>query len=237
MAPAGKQKREAQGPALTCPLLECALSKDAVLVLVLLWTVAGSNEHGRTTIWLGAIEERPVSKAVYPFFLHNIFPGLVSPFSPFFTTILNHYGIQALHLQPNSVLLLSVFTFYCEAFVGVRPLVALFRHFFSLRLRDDTHSLACVSFVAVQSGNLLLKVGKKVENFTQHRVLMSLKDANPRLEKPKGLPENTSAWRLAKLSDPRAAPVLKRFSHDINTKRPTSGMIVNEFLAQRVVHL
>ncbi|KAE8781494.1 hypothetical protein D1007_45183 [Hordeum vulgare] len=98
MAPAGKQKPEIQGPALAPPLLECALSKDADLAPAILWNVADSNEHGRTLIWLGVAAEQPASKEVYPFFLHSVFAGMVPPFSSFFTAILNHYGIQALHL-------------------------------------------------------------------------------------------------------------------------------------------
>ncbi|KAE8820504.1 hypothetical protein D1007_01652 [Hordeum vulgare] len=165
----------------------------------------GGDQRARADpICPSSIEKQPASKAVYPFFLHSVYAGRVPPFSSFFTTILNHYGIQALHLQPNSILLMSVFAFYCEAFVGVRPLVALFRHFSSFRLHDGAHLSACVSFVVAQSGNLLLKAGKKVENFRHRWVFMSLKDANPRLEEPKGLPENTTAWSSAKLSDPQA---------------------------------
>ncbi|KAE8775462.1 hypothetical protein D1007_52019 [Hordeum vulgare] len=144
---------------------------------------------------------------------------------------------QALHHQLSKILLMSVFAFYCESFVGVRPLVALFRHFISLRLHEGVHLLACVSFVSAQSGNLLLKVGQKVENFTHRWVLMSFKDANPRLEEPKGLLENTTVWISSKLSDPRAAPNMECFSHDISAKRLTGGMIVKEFLAQRLVPL
>ncbi|KAE8799197.1 hypothetical protein D1007_25484 [Hordeum vulgare] len=100
MAPTGKWKPEAQGPAPAPPLLECTLSKDVDLAPVLPWTEAESNEDGRTLIWPSAIEKRPTSKVVYPFFLHRAFAELVSPFSSFFTAILSHYGIQALHLQP-----------------------------------------------------------------------------------------------------------------------------------------
>ncbi|KAE8803452.1 hypothetical protein D1007_20680 [Hordeum vulgare] len=66
---------------------------------------------------------------------------------------------------------------------------------------------------------------------------MSLKDANPRLEEPEALSEKTSAWSSTRLSDPRATPVLERFSLDINVKRLTGGMIVKEFLAQRLAPL
>ncbi|KAE8803586.1 hypothetical protein D1007_20537 [Hordeum vulgare] len=231
MAPASKRKLETQGPAPASPLLECALSKDADLTRVIPWTAAEFNEHGRTLIWLDATARRPASKAVYPFFLHSVFVGLVPPFSLFFTAILNHYGIQTLHLQPNSILLLSVFAFYCEAFIGVRTSMALFGYFFSPRLQNGAHLSAGVSFVAAESGNLLLKAGKKVENFRHRWVLMSLKDATPRLEESEELPEKTSVWSLAKLSDPRAAPILEHFSHDISAKRLTGGVIVKEFLA------
>ncbi|KAE8789621.1 hypothetical protein D1007_36272 [Hordeum vulgare] len=197
MAPADKQKQEAQGPPPAPPLLECALSKGVNIVPLLPWTTSESNEHERTPIWPSAIEKRLASKAVYPLFLHIVYVGLVPPFSRFFTSILNDHGIQDLHLQPKSVLLLSVFAFYYKAF----------------------------------SGNLVLKAGKKVENFRHRWVFMSFKDANPRLEEPKGLPKKTSVWSSTKLSDPRAVPVLERFSRDISTKRLTGGMIVKEFLA------
>ncbi|KAE8782718.1 hypothetical protein D1007_43868 [Hordeum vulgare] len=93
-----KQKPEAQGPTPAPPLLECTLSKDVDLAAMLPWTAVESNENGHTLIWPGAIEKRPASKVVYPFFLHSISARLVPPFSSFFTAILNHYRIQALHL-------------------------------------------------------------------------------------------------------------------------------------------
>jgi hypothetical protein len=108
----------------------------------------------------------------YPFFLHSVFAGLILPFSKFFTTVLDHYQVQALHLQPNSILLLSIFAFYCEAFVGVMPSVALLRHFFYLRMHDPTQRSGCVSFAAAHSGNALMRAGKKVENFWRKWVFM-----------------------------------------------------------------
>jgi hypothetical protein len=54
-------------------------------------------------------------------------------FSPFFLAILETYGIQAIHLHPKSVTLLAVFAYACEAWIGIKPLVAYFCHLFSLR--------------------------------------------------------------------------------------------------------
>ena len=60
--------------------------------------------------------------------------GLVPPFSPFHLEILRYYQIHLLHLHPASIAILATFTFFCEAFLGVRPSMAFFRHFYSLRM-------------------------------------------------------------------------------------------------------
>jgi hypothetical protein len=44
---------------------------------------------------------------------------------------LETYGIQAIHLHPKSVTLLAVFAYACEAWIGIEPSVAYFRHLFS----------------------------------------------------------------------------------------------------------
>ncbi|KAE8803346.1 hypothetical protein D1007_20789 [Hordeum vulgare] len=93
---------------------------------------------------------------------------LVPLFSDFFYAILSHYHIQSLHLQPNSVLLMAIFAFYCEAFVGVRPSVALFRHFITLWFTAQGQRSACVSFVDVGDAGTHLKAGKKVESYQNH---------------------------------------------------------------------
>ena len=63
--------------------------------------------------------------------------GLVPPFSDFFMEILRAYGLKLLHLTPNVILDLVVFAYACEAFVGVMPSVALFRHYFYPRIGKD----------------------------------------------------------------------------------------------------
>ncbi|KAE8791164.1 retrotransposon unclassified [Hordeum vulgare] len=84
-------------------------------------------------LWLLLAVPRSLVKTAYNMFLNNIYIGLVPLYSDFFYAILSHCQIQDLHLQPNSIFLLSVFAFYYEAFLGVRPSEALFRQFFSLR--------------------------------------------------------------------------------------------------------
>jgi hypothetical protein len=56
--------------------------------------------------------------------------GLIPPFSRFFHQVLDFYEIHTLHLAPNTVMTLAIFVHLCEMFVGVRPRMRLFQHFF-----------------------------------------------------------------------------------------------------------
>ena len=56
--------------------------------------------------------------------------GLVPPMSFFFHAVLVAYGLHVTHIHPNAMLTLAMFQHCCEAFVGIKPSVALFRHFF-----------------------------------------------------------------------------------------------------------
>ena len=65
-----------------------------------------------------------------PIFLNFLAAGLVPPFSNFFMAVLEHFHLQMLHLHPNAILVLAIFSHLCEGFVGVRPSLEPFRHFF-----------------------------------------------------------------------------------------------------------
>jgi hypothetical protein len=93
---------------------------------------------------------------------------MVPPFSPFLLAILETYGIQAIHLHPRSIALLAVFAYGCEAWIGIKPLVAYFHHLFSLWPSGLNQSSGCVSFIttARMEGDFIdLKSMKKVEDF------------------------------------------------------------------------
>jgi hypothetical protein len=81
---------------------------------------------------------------------------------------LETYGIQAIHLHPKSVTLLAVFAYACEAWIGIKPSVAYFRHLFSLWSSGLNQNSGCVSFIATigTEGDFIdLKWMKKVEDF------------------------------------------------------------------------
>jgi hypothetical protein len=72
--------------------------------------------------------------AVGEFVLFNCYAmcGLVPPISSFFLLLLKEFGLQLQHLTPHSILLMAVFAHFMDMFVGVRPCVAIFRHFYAL---------------------------------------------------------------------------------------------------------
>ncbi|KAE8798871.1 hypothetical protein D1007_25839 [Hordeum vulgare] len=69
-----------------------------------------------------------------PIFFHSLFAALVPPFFDFLLAIPEHYGIRLLLLHPNSILVLALFAYLCESFLGLMSFVALFRTFYSLQV-------------------------------------------------------------------------------------------------------
>jgi hypothetical protein len=127
-----------------------------------------NNEWGATHIWHGRTPRETLPAMAHPFFLFSVFTNMVPPFSPFLLAILETYGIQAIHLHPRSVALLVLFAYAYEAWIGINPSMAYFRHLFSLRPSGLNQSSGCVSFIttAGTEGNFIdLKCMKKVEDF------------------------------------------------------------------------
>ena len=114
----------------------------------------------------------------YPLFVGAIVAGLVPPFSEFFLVVRRMYNLQALHLHPNSILLLAIFTYYCEAHVGIKPSVSLLRHYFYLRVSRGPTS-ACASFVAYSGSNAISKPGKRIEGFRSRWVMVDAGRIHP----------------------------------------------------------
>ena len=94
-------------PALDPPNL---LEKN--LALTRMMTVAHGRK-GATVLKAGSDQPEGKGSTFYPFFVSAIITGLVPPFSEFFFVVLRQYNLQALHLHPNSVLLLAIFAYYC----------------------------------------------------------------------------------------------------------------------------
>jgi hypothetical protein len=63
------------------------------------------------------------------FFQH----GFGLPACDFFHGLLDHYQIELVDLNPNSILQIVVFVHLCEAFLGIPPNFPLFKNYFFLK--------------------------------------------------------------------------------------------------------
>ena len=69
---------------------------------------------------------------------------------PFLRKLLHYYGISLCHLNPNSILHISLFINLCEAFIRIAPHFILFRHFFCLKTFSRSGSPKVVGGVYLQ---------------------------------------------------------------------------------------
>ena len=56
--------------------------------------------------------------------------GFATPAHDFLRGLLFFYGLELIHLNPNSILLVSIYIHLCEAFLGIDPHFHLWRHLF-----------------------------------------------------------------------------------------------------------
>jgi hypothetical protein len=56
--------------------------------------------------------------------------GFGLPAYDFLRGLLQHYQIELVHLNPNSILQIAVFVHLCEAFLGIPPSFPLFKNYF-----------------------------------------------------------------------------------------------------------
>src|SRR5512139_1834490 len=69
--------------------------------------------------------------------------GFLPPPSEFLLLVLNFYGLSLLHLNPNSIAFLSIFSHLCEAYLGVQPFLDLFRYFYKIRCLESSRVSGC----------------------------------------------------------------------------------------------
>jgi hypothetical protein len=84
--------------------------------------------------------------------------GLALPISPFFRGLLDFYRLNLTHLNPNSILQVSVFVHLCEAFLGVLPHFGLWKHLYHCRpgMAGGQHQL-------VGGASLEMRRGRKTD--------------------------------------------------------------------------
>src|SRR4051812_16800661 len=197
------------------------------------------NECGRTTA--SSTSHFPTDRIITEvhYFADALWGGLVPPFSDFFKAVLSHYQIHMMHLGPESITLLSVFAFICEAMMGISPSVALLRHFFSLRLADPTQCSVCVHFVAASetaASGIDFGLPSPSAGFRERWLYVDVGVPSPLLSKPTLPAIPNSGWGQETLESPRLAFVWHRFTF-LKSIGVTVPKVVKEFLLRRIAPL
>jgi hypothetical protein len=84
--------------------------------------------------------------------------GLALPISRFFRSLLDFYRLNLTHLNPNSILRVSVFVHLCEAFLGILPHFGLWKYLYHCwpRMAGGQHQL-------VGGASLEMRRGRKTD--------------------------------------------------------------------------
>jgi hypothetical protein len=99
-------------------------------------------------------EDTHESVVYVPFLLR----GLALPISPFFCGLLDFYHLNLTHLNPNSILQISIFVHLCEAFLGILPHFGLWKYLYHCRpgMAGGQHQL-------VGGASLEMRHGRKTD--------------------------------------------------------------------------
>src|SRR6266542_5834687 len=103
-------------------------------------------------------------------FEHFFYRGFSLLTNQFFRGLLHFYEIELVNLNPNSILYISTFIHLCEAFLGVRPHFALFRHLFVLKPLQKGGQVCVVGGAALQlrQGRGTKEVGLALKTSLKH---------------------------------------------------------------------
>jgi hypothetical protein len=85
-----------------------------------------------------------------PMFARFVERGLALPASDFFKGLLKYYGMEYLNLNPNGIFHVSIFVYFCETFVGIKPHWILFRKFFRVKPQPSANDPRVVRGAGIQ---------------------------------------------------------------------------------------
>jgi hypothetical protein len=135
--------------------------------------------------------------------------------------------------------LLAVFAYACEAWIGIKPSVAYFRHLFSLWSSGLNQSSGCVSFIATAGteGDFIdLKWMKKVKDFWSRRFFIDILEESELFLVTGVPPTKLTTWASEALPK-EALKMLRPRIQDLRRAGVTGTMVGVEFITRRIARL
>jgi hypothetical protein len=115
----------------------------------------------------------------------------------FFRGLLDHYQIELVHLNPNSILQIIVFVHLCEAFLGIPPNFCLFRNYFFLKYQPSATNRKVIDGAGLQTRPraAFLELPMKTSLWGWHKTWFYCENHKPSLPTFVGrLPEFQGSW-------------------------------------------
>jgi hypothetical protein len=78
--------------------------------------------------------------------------GFNLPVGDFFCGLLYYYQLELVHLVPNSIIVVSTFIHFCEAYLGISPHFLLWRYFFYVKSTDKRSGPVGAVIFTLRSG-------------------------------------------------------------------------------------
>jgi Putative gypsy type transposon len=173
-------------------------------------------------------------------FVGHVLAGAALPFSPFFLLLLETYGLQLQHLTPHSIAQVAIFVHLCEMFVGVRPCVSLFRHFFNLvktgKSKDEIGGYYFQTSPAPPTPYIAGSGSGKWEDWRLDWVVATT-EPHARLALPTSAPLlDRKEWRTREKLPEGFKPILERIAV-LAKDGLTSTHVLGDFLKRRIAPL
>jgi hypothetical protein len=146
-----------------------------------------------------------------PMFARFMERGLALPASDFFKGMLKYYGIEYLNLNLNGIFHISVFVYFCEAFVGIKPHWILFHKFFRLKSQSSTNDPRVVRGAGTQmredAADQYLGYKLMESNQDQKAKWFYISNHHPELPKPSGNQPKHKPWWNTELTMHESIPL------------------------------
>jgi hypothetical protein len=138
-----------------------------------------------------------------------LFAGMIPPMSLFLHTVLSEYGLLLANLHPNSILVLAIFQYLCEAFISVKPSIALFYHFYYLRVEPWMLSGSVTFCLRDRLSKHYILVDKKKHEEWKHRwCFVRFPESDDSLAEPSSPVNRKASWSNLGERDEEFAPAL-----------------------------
>nr|ABF95941.1 retrotransposon protein, putative, unclassified [Oryza sativa Japonica Group] len=144
--------------------------------------------------------------------------GFLPPPSEFLLLVLNFYSLSLLHLNPNSIAFMSIFSHLCEAYIGVEPFLDLFRFYYELSWMEPKKVSGCVGFRlrdGLKSRYILFQCPSSRSKWRGRWFYLQIEDSDPVFIVPEEQLDKISSW-TAKLA---LTPSLQSFIDIIDDLR------------------